>query len=280
MAIVIGVLVAVAGKLINELFVRRSVRRNLRIEYLLSAYRRLEHASNRQMTEAHEAALEEAISDVQLLGSPRQVEMATAFARQFAEDQRADTEQRTLDLSGTILLVLALWPSATRDRVQITETPGPAGGPGPALRPWRDRRAAETGPEGGDDRCDDGAERARGKPGEDGADDGADEGAGIDLCGYVDRGQRDRGCHRGTRRRSLGPVLDEHEHGEHQSDGRDHRRDPQANGPPHSGPLSRQLHCVFHGSPFPRRSRLEDRVMIDRLWPRHQLSRPTGHLKP
>lgn len=47
----------------------------MRIEYLLSACRRLEHASNRQMTESDEAALEEAISDIQLLGSPHQVEM-------------------------------------------------------------------------------------------------------------------------------------------------------------------------------------------------------------
>jgi hypothetical protein len=109
-AIVVGVLVAVAGWLINEFFARRSVRRNLRIEYLLSAYRRLEHASNRQMTEAHEEALEEAISDVQLLGSPRQVEMATAFARQFAEDQRADTEQLLEDLRASLRRELQLEP--------------------------------------------------------------------------------------------------------------------------------------------------------------------------
>lgn len=57
MAIVIGVVVAVAGWLVNEHFARRALRRNMRVEYLLSAYRRLEHASNREMTIAHEAAL-------------------------------------------------------------------------------------------------------------------------------------------------------------------------------------------------------------------------------
>lgn len=67
-----------AGWLVNAILARRAIRRNMRIEYLLSAYRRLEHASNRQMTESDEAALEEAISDIQLLGSPHQVEMATA----------------------------------------------------------------------------------------------------------------------------------------------------------------------------------------------------------
>lgn len=69
MAIVVGVLVAVAGWLVNAILARRAIR--------------LEHTSNRQMTESHEAALEEAISDIQLLGSPHQVEMATEFARQL-----------------------------------------------------------------------------------------------------------------------------------------------------------------------------------------------------
>lgn len=92
MAIVVGVLVAVAGWLLNAFFARRAIRRNMRIEYLIAAYRQLEHASNRQMTEVHEADLEAAISDIQLLGSAHQVEMATTFARRFAADQRADTE--------------------------------------------------------------------------------------------------------------------------------------------------------------------------------------------
>lgn len=102
MAIVVGVLVAVAGWLVNAILARRAIRRNMRIEYLLSAYRRLEQASNRQMTESHKAALEEAISDIQLLGSPHQVKMATAFARQFAEDHKADTVPLLEDLRASL----------------------------------------------------------------------------------------------------------------------------------------------------------------------------------
>lgn len=110
MELVAGVLVAVAGWLVNEYFTRRSVRRNLRIEYLLSAYRRLEQASNRTMSGDHETALEEAISDIQLLGSPAQVEMATQFARQFAANQRADTEPILEDLRASLRKELQLEP--------------------------------------------------------------------------------------------------------------------------------------------------------------------------
>jgi hypothetical protein len=110
MAIVVGVFVAVAGWLVNAYFARRAVRRNLRIEYLLSAYRRLEHASNRDMTEAHDAALEGAVSDIQLLGSPQQVELATTFARAFAADQRADTEPLLEDLRASLRRELQLEP--------------------------------------------------------------------------------------------------------------------------------------------------------------------------
>jgi hypothetical protein len=137
MAIVVGVLVAVAGWLVNEFFARRATRRNMRIEYLLSAYRRLERASNRHMSETHEAALEEAISDIQLLGSARQVEMATAFARQFAADQRADTEPLLEDLRRTLRRELQLEEvPAQRMWLRIDRRDAQAIGPTVGQRSW------------------------------------------------------------------------------------------------------------------------------------------------
>ena len=137
MAIVIGVLVAVVGWLVNEYFARRSVRRNLRIEYLLSAYRRLENASNRHMNDAHETALEEAISDIQLLGSRPQVEMATAFARQFAADQRADTEPLLEHLRASLRQELQLEAvPPKRMWLRITRDPQRALGPTVGDRSW------------------------------------------------------------------------------------------------------------------------------------------------
>jgi hypothetical protein len=53
-------------------------RRRLRVQYLLEAYRRLEARSNWR-------AIESAVADIQLLGSPTQVELARTFALEMVE---------------------------------------------------------------------------------------------------------------------------------------------------------------------------------------------------
>ena len=64
---------------------RLSKRRDLRTQYLLDAYRRLEGASERREPGTiDERALESAVSDIQLLGSREQVELAEQFAAEFA----------------------------------------------------------------------------------------------------------------------------------------------------------------------------------------------------
>jgi hypothetical protein len=45
----------------------------MRVQYLLSAYRQLEAASNRPLTVEHERAIETAAFDIVLLGSSGQV---------------------------------------------------------------------------------------------------------------------------------------------------------------------------------------------------------------
>jgi hypothetical protein len=69
MGVVVGALVVVVGWFVNQWFARRATRRDMQIEYLLSAHRRLEVVSNRTMTPAHEAERESAVSDVQLTTS-------------------------------------------------------------------------------------------------------------------------------------------------------------------------------------------------------------------
>lgn len=146
MAIVAGVAVAVVGWLVNEYFSRRAARRNLRIEYLLSAFRRLEYASNRRMTLAHQAAVEEAVSDIQLLGSPDQVRQAIEFAQEFAGNQQADTEPLLLDLRASLRKELQL-EAVPPKRVWLrfdnsSEQPsGPAVGEG-ALTKWEQESLA------------------------------------------------------------------------------------------------------------------------------------------
>ena len=60
---------------------RLSKRRDLRTQYLLDAYRRLEAAGNRrEPSREDEKALESAVADIQLLGSSKQVHLARLFA--------------------------------------------------------------------------------------------------------------------------------------------------------------------------------------------------------
>jgi len=73
-------------------------RRKLRVSYLLEAYRRLEAGSNRSNAEPYRAQLESAIADVQLLGSPTQVKMARAFARDMAQHSEGSLDDLLADL--------------------------------------------------------------------------------------------------------------------------------------------------------------------------------------
>jgi len=60
-------------------------RRMLQITYLLEAYRRLESAANRpKKTPDQTYAFESAIADIQLLGTPQQVEATIKYAKQHA----------------------------------------------------------------------------------------------------------------------------------------------------------------------------------------------------
>jgi hypothetical protein len=72
---------------------RLSKRRDLRTQYLLDAYRRLEGAGNRrQPSPDDEKALESAVADIQLLGSPEQVHFARQFALEFAATGQASLD--------------------------------------------------------------------------------------------------------------------------------------------------------------------------------------------
>lgn len=69
-------------------------RRELRVEYLLSAYRAIADSPERGLyQESLDArAFEKAVADIQLLGSKRQVELATELAREMAAESRADPD--------------------------------------------------------------------------------------------------------------------------------------------------------------------------------------------
>jgi len=65
---------------------RQNKRRELRVQFLLDAYRRLESAANREAkTEEQMLAFESALADIQLLGTPEQVAAIVSYLRQYAE---------------------------------------------------------------------------------------------------------------------------------------------------------------------------------------------------
>jgi hypothetical protein len=94
LTVLVSVLLAVLGWLVGYLAtVRRdrlSKKRDLRTQYLLDVYRRLEGAGNRSDPEPDdEKALESAVADVQLLGSVGQADLARRFALEFAKSGHA-----------------------------------------------------------------------------------------------------------------------------------------------------------------------------------------------
>jgi hypothetical protein len=88
-AAAVAAAVVVVGWYVVHYFARRrdqaNKRRDLRVQYLIEAYRRLEFASNRPLTEEVAPEFEKAIADIQLFGTPKQVELAQTFAVGFAE---------------------------------------------------------------------------------------------------------------------------------------------------------------------------------------------------
>lgn len=90
---------------------RLSKQRDLRTQYLLEAYRRLESATNRPPgSPADFRALESAIADIQLLGSPEQVHLAKKFTLDFAGSGAASFNQLLEDLRRELRKELALPP--------------------------------------------------------------------------------------------------------------------------------------------------------------------------
>lgn len=75
-------------------------RNDLRIQYLLSAYRAVADASHRDLDpgSAHVRTFEQGLTDIQLLGSQEQAEMAVVIAKTLAEAGEALMDDLLLSL--------------------------------------------------------------------------------------------------------------------------------------------------------------------------------------
>src|SRR5437588_11608988 len=93
--LLITTLVAVGGWFIGHALTTRrdrlNKRREQRIGYLIEAYRRLESCAHRR--DALEASkFESAIADIQLFGTPRQVELVQTLVTEFAAERGASMD--------------------------------------------------------------------------------------------------------------------------------------------------------------------------------------------
>ena len=72
-------------------------KKEIRISYLIDAFRRIEDASQRRDSDKL-LQLESAIADIQLFGTKKQVELSRKFAAEFANNCSADTMPLLYDL--------------------------------------------------------------------------------------------------------------------------------------------------------------------------------------
>jgi Tfp pilus assembly protein PilN len=97
LALLIPTLVAVVSWFVGSwLAVRRdraNKRRDLRVQYLIEAYRRLEAAGHRSLVPPYSSDMESAIADIQLFGSSVQVAAAQKFAFEMAQQRQASTDE-------------------------------------------------------------------------------------------------------------------------------------------------------------------------------------------
>ena len=96
------------------LAIRRNTRlkkKEVTIEFLIQAWKRLERASNRKDGK-YNTDIENAVADIQLLGTKRQIELAQQLAKEIAENRGGET-----------LELLILLREDLRKELMLEETP-------------------------------------------------------------------------------------------------------------------------------------------------------------
>jgi len=114
LSLVISVALAIVGwYAVHRLSMNRdqeNKRHDMRIRYLLEAYRRLENAANRPDLSNYARDLESALADIQLLGSQKQVQLAHEFAVSMAKNSTASLDRIVADIRDELRRELRLAP--------------------------------------------------------------------------------------------------------------------------------------------------------------------------
>lgn len=94
---VIAALVATVGWIAVHRFNvkrdRQNKRRDMIIQYLLEAYRRLESAAEREKSEEQAVAFEAALADIQLLGTEGQIKATVSYMQAHSDDGRGSINE-------------------------------------------------------------------------------------------------------------------------------------------------------------------------------------------
>lgn len=98
----ITLVVAVGGWLFAQAQARAATRRNMQIDYLLDAYRRLDRATNRPLTADTAQDIEAAVSDILLLGTAEQAALTEQFSKTFAADGAAEAMPLLINLRDSL----------------------------------------------------------------------------------------------------------------------------------------------------------------------------------
>lgn len=110
--IVSSFLIILGWGITHYLALRKSARdkkREVTTEYLINAWRTLESASNRS-DNSHNAKLETAIADIQLLGTKKQIELAQQMAVQISQTGVGDTLELLIQLREDLRKELGIDP--------------------------------------------------------------------------------------------------------------------------------------------------------------------------
>jgi type II secretory pathway pseudopilin PulG len=111
-AIISALVAGIVSCLFGIVLDREQKRRDVQTQYLLEAYRNLELAGRNELTSENAARIERAIADIQLLGTPKQIELAQCFASDFAGTGGAQIDHLLLELRTELRKELHLKPVA------------------------------------------------------------------------------------------------------------------------------------------------------------------------
>jgi hypothetical protein len=93
---------------------RENKRREQRIDYLITVYRAFSKANHHPRLYEIKDELEQAVTDIQLFGTPKQVRLAQQFATELGTAQEADTGALLLELRDSLRAELRAAPLSNR----------------------------------------------------------------------------------------------------------------------------------------------------------------------